>query len=149
MASVCVMTVQGAAELERKLLTLERKIARKVVRQALRKGAKIVQGATKIGAPVKTGRMRKSIMIRKPRGRDRPGTYSLAVLFDTARYPGLIKYSRAGKRYFYPAAVEYGHGDVAGHPFVRPAFESREAEARSLILSDIAAGIERVAAEKA
>lgn len=154
--------ITGAKELERKLKTLEPKIGRKIVKQSLREGAKIFKARIKAAAPVgrtqnrtrvkktvattsrQKGYMRRSITVRAAT-KNRRGTYAVMTTFDTRRFPSLIVKSRAGKRYFYPAAVEYGHKGAPAHPFIRPAFDAVGRHAERRVLRKMAQGIERVA----
>jgi len=169
--------MRGVRELEVKLLGLERKIGKRVVRQAVRVGAKMILAATKAKAPVRKaevertvvkgkgakaresakkmrGYMRASLVIRAGK-RDKPGTYAVAQRFDTQRFPQLVTYHN-GRRYFYPAAVEYGHAasgafaagpDVPPHSFTKPAFEATKHAAGQAIINELKTGIEREAAK--
>lgn len=183
------MEIKGAKGLAQKLETLPQKYGRKVVRGALRSGAKIIANRTKALAPVSGGRtrtrftgskskrrattkhmpgyMKKSIVVRAGK-RNRPGTYAMLQMFDTARFPDLIyqtkrKYrtyrsrrkgervTRAFKggarsrRYFYPAAVEYGHRGAKPHSFIRPAFKTSSPVAQARIIRMLKAGVLREA----
>jgi hypothetical protein len=170
-----LITYTGVRELEKKLKTLEPRIAKRVIAKALRAGGKIALSVTKARTPVgdpsrrtrvfgsktkvrseiekKPGYMKRSLKLRVPK-KSALGTYAVMLRFDTARFPDLLTVSRAGKRYFYPAAVQYGHRasgrfaggpNVRGNPFITDAFDSYEARARSRIIRMIAVGIEREA----
>jgi len=166
------MELIGGRELSKKLMQLEPKIGRKVIRQSLRVGAKIVAARTKAAAPVGPGRdrlrtkkgvtkyernpgyLRKAITVRSLT-KNKRGTFAVMSTFDTRRFPDLVSVSE-GKRYFYPAAVEYGHRasgifkfgpDVPPHPFIKPAFNAAKGQAAQAVLSSMAKGIIRVATQ--
>jgi len=143
--------IKGAAELERKLMQFGPKVAKKVVRSTMREGAKIVRQKTKQLAPVKSGDLKKSIVTRtaKQNWRSR-GTFALLQQLNTARYPKLIKHTKKGIRYFYPAAIEYGRaasGDaggrkvVAAKSFIRQGFNETKDRATAKILTSMRQGI--------
>ncbi len=155
------MELTGAAELEKKLATLEPKIGKKVMRQALRKGAKVIQQAQKAAAASNVGGemgqlIAKNIIVRalKKKRKNQYGALSLIR-------PGveeLIHTSADGTRYFIPAAIEFGHAapgaggsgakDVPAVPFARPGFDATKKQAATTTISEIRKGIERIGAEK-
>ena len=106
------VNVKGAKELERKLDGLGKKYGRKVVRGAIRAGAKVILRRTKTAAPVgiggkqrtrvskgrssqqhAAGYMRKSIVARVAKG-NRAGTFAMLQFFDTRRFPDLVVRTR-------------------------------------------------------
>lgn len=125
-------------------------------------------GARQQHAP---GYMKKSIIVRAAR-RNRPGTFAMLQFFDTRRFPDLVvetvrrfhttgkrrrgqRYERAFKggprhrRYFYPAALEYGHDNVASRPFIKRGFDQSKRLAASVILRKLRTGIIRIAKQRA
>jgi hypothetical protein len=58
---------------------------------------------------------------------------------------GFIKVSKSGKRYWYPAAVEFGHGTVPPHPFLRPAYDIKGPEAKDTTMHELLEGTLREA----
>ena len=147
--SIAALTIKGSRELERKLMGLERKAAKKVVRQALRKGAKIVHAAARQEVPVRSGKLRKSLKVRRAK-KNRRGSY--AVMVTTGQNENMF----TGETY-YGAFVHYGHRvgkrgrggrkQVAAVPFIQRAYDRTKTHARDVVLRDMAAGIERVARE--
>lgn len=151
MAMKMTLTLQGGKELERKLKTLPTRIRNKVVRTALRSGAKLVQAETKQLAPVATGLLRKSLKVRAMKRKK--GRIGINVQMGAGDYKGET---------FYGAFVEYGHkvgkrpgkldkaadsrGSVAGKHFMDEAFENKAQDAADLIESQLKAGIEAEAA---
>lgn len=161
----------GDTALAKVLRFLPRKVQRKVITPALRVGAKIINKRTRALAPVgkprerarifgtrrqsrgesqkRPGYMKRALTVRVAR-KSRKGTFAVMSVFDTRRFPDLITRSRAGRRYFYPAAVEYGH-KASGrfkhaisprpHPFIRPAFEASKGQAQRATLRSMKKGI--------
>lgn len=143
----------GGAELERRLKALPGKIAKKLIRRALRSGAKIILAQAKANAPVDTGALKKSLKVRAAKRR---GRGSVGVTVSTAE--GDFKGDQ-----FYASFIEYGHKrgkrpgkgatdareEVPARPFMRPAFDEKKQEAVNVISSTLGAGIEQVAKEPA
>lgn len=125
--------VIGAEDLEKKLQGLGAKVAGKVVRPALRAGAKVVQAAAKSSAVSVVGgkmggQIAKAIKVRanvqgpgrKRKRRRGEYTISVAIIPQTGKdeLVYLTKGSASslethrlvgGYRYFIPSAIEYGH----------------------------------------
>lgn len=135
--------VQGEKRLIRKLRELPRAAQNKVIRPALRKGARLFQRAIQSKAPVLTGLMRKSLNVRAMKAKKG----KLGSLVGYRNTELLTRKSKSGARYFYPAAVEYGHGDYEGEHFMREGFDSNRPAAESLVLTEMKLGIEREAAK--
>lgn len=59
---------------------------------------------------------------------------------DKAMNDVFVKYSANGKRYYYPASIEYGHPGAPAFPFLRPAHAKKKAAVRK----EISARIKRI-----
>lgn len=150
--------ITGAKELQKKLRELGPKIEKKVMRQALRAGAKIIQAEAKKLAPVDSGELRAGIKVRAVKKR-KPGQVRIRVSTgeDDAFYGFFVEYGYMkqetrrlpdGKI----ISLKRGQGTptfVPPRPFVRPAFETKKEEATKAITAAIAAGIEREASRGA
>jgi HK97 gp10 family phage protein len=135
------IVVTGVKEIDRALKELEPKIQRKVLRQAMRSGMKLVMQDALMRVPVLTGLLKRNIKLRAmKRSRNRVG-----LLVQIKSDPGFVKMSKAGVRYFTPAAVEFGHGTVPPHPFMRPAYDLRGPEARDTTMHELLEGTLREA----
>lgn len=138
--------VLGVPELERALKRLEGKTQRKVVRAALRKSAKRTQGRvvdnlSGLKVNVLTGALREAFKNAPIRGRTRRGVMRVGITFPERDALGID----ASDPYYYPTAVEYGHGDVPAHPYLRPAIDEHRGKEVAAIGRDIGKGIEREA----
>ena len=129
--------IEGAKELEKKLLSFEPKLGRKVVRQALRKGAKVIQSAAKSNVPVKSGALKKSIKVRALKKRRQ--SYGVMVATSDGWFKG---------DEFYGAFLEFGTSKMPAKPFVRPAFDAEKDNAEKIIKNQLQQGIEQVGAAK-
>jgi hypothetical protein len=69
------------------------------------------------------------------------------LLVQVKSDPGFVKVSKSGKRYWYPAAVEWGHGTVPPYPFMRPAYDLKGPEARDTTMRELLDGTLREAAK--
>lgn len=128
--------VTGIPEIDAKLRTLEFRVQSKLLRQAMRKGMKLVLADAKARAPVDTGLMARSVKLRAMRrSRSRQG---LLVQVNSAE--GLVKTTKAGERYFYPAVVEFGDGETPAHPFLRPAYDRQGPPARDVTMRELLSG---------
>ncbi len=141
--------LEGADILERKLKALEAKTAKKIVRKAVRAGAKPVLQAAKANAANMVGGtmgrlIKKNIKIRAFR-KQRRGSFGVGI--QTAPdVPEFIHINKGdGKRQYIPAAIEYGHDNVPAIPFMRKAADEKLKGSAKIIGREIAAGIEATA----
>jgi len=144
--------IKGAKKIEWMLKGLEPKLGRKVVRKALRSGAKVIQkraignAASMVGGE-KGGDIAESIVVRAmKRKRHR---YGVMAVIDPKASPLF----RSGK-YYIPAAIEFGHAhpgrgggnkppkDVPAIPFFRKAFDSDKHKAGTVVKNELKKGIE-------
>ena len=131
------LRVVGLADLQETLTRLEKKTSSKIVRQAIRAGAKTILDETKLHTPVDTGLMLRRMTVRAmKRKRGRTG-YRL-MFKNVNRLSGKTK---AGGRTFYPAAVEYGTKHQAAQPFMREGFAAAAPRAEEQIARMIGSGI--------
>lgn len=150
------MTITGAKEIEAKLVSLEKKVAKSIVRKAVRAGAKPIHVTAKANALNAVGgtmgsKISRALAVRAFR-RQRRGQYGVNVIFKDD--PMLIHITKDGTRQYIPAAIEYGHAfpgrggknapkDVPARPYMRPAFDSKKGEAERAVRRELLAGIER------
>ena len=125
------ITVEGADKLEKALISLEPKIARKLVRRTLRNAAKPILALAKSLVPVRTGRLKKSLKIRA--AKRRKGRYGVRIQTGTRDELGIDEKTP----YYYPAAVEYGTNTSPAQSFMRAALDSKKQAAKSIIEKDL------------
>lgn len=123
---MATVEVKGFAALDRALKELPLKIQKKIMGKVVRKGANVVKKEARALVPKDTGRLRKSITVRRQRKSTTKGKIVDKVTFK--------------KEGWYAHLVEFGHqlvrggrlggrgtGKVVSHiaaqPFLRPAFD--------------------------
>lgn len=163
--------IQGAREIEARLRDIENKVAKKIVRTAVRAGAKTIHVTAKANAANMVGgdmgkRIARAMAVRAWK-RQRRGQYGVGVqLKADDAFIGFAKGSASslksgkliqGGRYYIPAAIEYGHAfpsrggrrgspkDVPAIPYFRTAMESEKGAAERVVRQTLLDGIERAA----
>ena len=136
MAKMIDISLLGDKELTRKLHRLEIAVQRKIVRHALREGARPVLAAAQQNCPVQTGRLKASLKLRALKAKR--GNFGVQVATGMRDELGIA----ADDPNYYPMSVEYGHGSVAAQPFLRPALDDNAQQAKAIIAREIGQGIE-------
>jgi HK97 gp10 family phage protein len=140
--------VEGLKEIEDALAAAGPKLARGAVVKALKKGGAVFLARAKARAPIlaeatpnrRPGELRDAIAEvdrmdpRKQQGRARVG----------------LKYNKAAKKGsqdpgVYGLFVEFGTKNMAAQPYMRPAFDEAKAEAESVFIAEIRAGVAELA----
>lgn len=129
--------LEGVKELEKQFKSLEPKIARKIVRQSLRKAAKPMLMTMQAKVPVGVdpeedphiGKLKGSLKIRAMKRKKN----SYGIVIGTA-----LKWFIG---YFYGAHVEFGTSKMSARPFMRPAFDEKKGEAESILVQEIREGL--------
>lgn len=160
-----VAGITGDAALDRKLLNLERKTRRDLMKRGLKKGAKVLADEVRQRAPVKTGLMKSRFKVRaqKRSRKDKDGigfnvVTSAGFYTGKAFYAGFLVFGhRLGKRSAgmrRKASSELkntGRGrkglgkttdtrpKVDPHPFMQQAFDAKKDEAARVIAEQIKA----------
>ncbi len=162
MKSGISVSVSGLSDLDRALGNLSKATARNVLTRTLTKAAEPIRDEAKRLAPVKTGKLRDSIMISaKVKNKVGNAEYSAAMragLGKEAARSALLAARKAGKGtgsfaevYVGPARgagviryahiVEFGSIDTAMQPYMRPAWDSTKDQALALIKDELASQI--------
>jgi len=129
-----VLIVTGIPEIDRRLKMLPGRIQKKVLRQSMRKGMKVMASEVKRQVPFASGLTRKNVKVRAVKKRKR-GQIEIEVKISGD--PGLYRTMKSGEKVFYPAIVEYKH-----NPFMRRSFTARGEAARQVTIAAIAQGVE-------
>jgi len=123
--------IVGDKKLQRILDKLPGVVQRKLVRKALRAGAKMVLASAKSKVPVDEGALKKGLKVKAmKRRKNRMG---IVVEHPTReRLAALQKDKKKAERIltekgYYPAAVEYGAPHMAARPHLRPALNENRA----------------------
>lgn len=121
-------SIEGDKEVQAKLDQLEPKLAKKIMRKALREGQKVISKEAKANAPKDTGALRKSISVRA-------GKRSVSKMtFYTIISEGTNKAKR-----WYGNVIEWGskkRGIEAQH-YMRQAFNTKAEEAKQTTIKEV------------
>jgi HK97 gp10 family phage protein len=84
-------------------------VPQKVANKSARAGAAIARKAAKGNAPVDTGQLKKNIVMRVEKSRAvRVGKKVYGIMINSKKTDLFAKFSKTGKRSYYPASQEYG-----------------------------------------
>jgi HK97 gp10 family phage protein len=139
-------SIAGIPEVQKAFRELPNTLAKKVIRQALRAGMKVIKNEAVKLAPKKSRKSKKTKNLKRT-GALRKAIKVRAVVRKRNVIGIDLKVGDGdflGKT-FYAAFVEFGTSRMPAHPFMRPAFESKKSEASAIIKQLILEGIEREA----
>ena len=94
--------ITGIPELQR-MLEQCAKVPVKAMTPATKKGANIIRKSAKLSAPHETGAMEKSIKLKAEKRKTGKKVYQITFVGAN-----LLRITKDGKRFFYPASQEYG-----------------------------------------
>lgn len=128
--------IKGLAELHKALQRLPEELEKKVLRNALGAGARVMKSAAQDRVPVDSGALRKSIRVatsaRKGRWRlkanivagNKEAFYAHMVEFGSAKH--MIRVGKAKKALFFGGVMreQVEHPGADPHPFMRPALDA-------------------------
>lgn len=114
------LSIAGCKELEADFKLLSKSEQRKVSKKAVRAGAVVFRDAIRASAPVRTGRLKKSVSVDTARG-----SLTAGVKFKKIRVTKKSKKGKSKKTLpFYWWMIENGTSKMSARPFVRPAFDA-------------------------
>jgi HK97 gp10 family phage protein len=143
------MTIHGLDGLRIALQELPENLCKRVLSNAVAKGARVTLKEARAKVKVDTGLLRR--MLRATRGVRRAYEASAFVTVRRLSKRKIAEYKkRAGKKAttnpedpFYWSILEFGKSNRTAHPFIRPAFESSKQDAAEEIKKEIGVGIEK------
>lgn len=143
--------IEGAKELDRKLLALERKTAKKVIRSAVRKGSKVIVNAVKVNVVNMVGGsmgllLRKNVIVRAFK-KQKKGSFGVRTMLRP-EVDEFVHITKNNVRQYIPAAIEYGHDKAAAIPFMRNASDTHGEKARQVAIEEMKQRIEQAARKK-
>ena len=135
-----LVVVTGVPAIDRRLKRLEPNVQRKVARKAIREGLRPVAAEMKAQAPSETGATRRGVKIRALKGRKR-GEIRLEVRILADLFAGTLKVAAStGQKAFIPAIVQYGRKGVAPNAFASRAYALRAEDARDIAMDRLLIG---------
>lgn len=154
MADGFSIDIRGLKELDRKLRSLDKRVKRKLVRTAVKKGAGVIRDRAQSNAVSMVGGEMGSLIAKnlkvKVFRKQKRGSYGVAVRTKSNEV-GFIWITQDGTREFIPAAIEFGHFGgwqqdsptfVPAIPFVRTAFDSKVKASERTIARVLGLGLE-------
>lgn len=147
MAKRAKFEVEGLKELEKTIRKLG-KLPQKCVTPAAKKGARIALKAARAKAPWETGELSNGIVLKGERARKK-GKKVYQVTLDPAKNDIFVKTTKDGKRYYYPASMEYGFitrdgGYSPGFHYLRDALVDNKAAIERTVVDELAKQIDKL-----
>ena len=139
--------IEGMKELERTIRELG-KLPQKCVTPAAKKGARIALKAAKAKAPFLTGALEEGIILKGEKTR-RKGKKVYQVTMNPAMNDIFVKTTKDGKRYYYPASMEYGFitrdgGYSPGFHYLRDALVDNKTAIERTVVDELAKQIDKL-----
>ena len=140
----------GLQEIARDLELLSRAENNKVLRDATRAGAEVNKQEVIKKAPVRTGKLKNNVVVLTQKARRRgdiaSGVHIRGVNPRTGNSDNTMKAGNK-RNAFYWRFVELGTSHMPAHPFVRPAFDTRQEEATQVAMARMNRAIDEVLAK--
>lgn len=120
------------------------KVSIRSVTKAAKVGAKIARDDARANAPVDTGQLKRGIKMKLERKRTQgKRVYSIGFYGKSGKGEEFVKYSKSGKRSFYPVSQEYGWVDKngkrhEGKKFLRNAIDKNREQINRVVLQTLA-----------
>jgi HK97 gp10 family phage protein len=90
----------------------------------------------------KSGDLKRGIIAKVTWDKKKSKAFS-AIMMDPDMNDVFVKNTKTGKRYYYPASIEYGHkGGAPAYPFMRRAFKTKKRYVKKIIEDHIKRAIE-------
>lgn len=137
----------GLDEIARDLETLSRAENNKVLRDATRTGAEVLREEVIQRAPERSGKLKKNVVVLTQKSRRRgeisSGVHIRGRNMRTGNSDNSMKTSDP-RNAFYWRFVELGTVNMPAHPFVRPAFDTRQEQAAQVAMERMNRAIDEV-----
>lgn len=138
--------IDGWDDLEKTIKKLG-ELPQKCVTPAAKDGAQIALQAARAKAPKDTGQLQKGIILKGEK-KTVSGKKVYDVMMDPAMNDVFVKMAN-GKRYYYPASMEYGFitkdgKKTAGHHFLKASLVDNKTEIENKVVGRLAKEIDKV-----
>lgn len=139
--------IEGMRELQKQLRKLE-KMPQGALSKAVRKGGRVALKEIKNRAPVDSGDLKKGLKIYAEKT-TKKGKKVFDVRFDRNMNDVFVKFSKEGKRSYYPTSQEYGYftrGNtyVPGYRFMRGGLSAKQKEIERTIVKSTIEEIDKI-----
>ncbi|MGB3290937.1 MAG: HK97-gp10 family putative phage morphogenesis protein [Burkholderiaceae bacterium] len=136
MAKTVSMQMTGLRELGLAMKELDSRVQKRIAASAVSAGARVIAKDAKEKAPVDSGDLKRSIRSKTLRAK-KPGVREAIVEAKT--------HGKNSAPYWH--IVEFGSVNMSAKPFLRPAFESKKAEAANRIKDRLSKRLDAEAAK--
>lgn len=136
----------GLLDISHDMELLSKAENKKVLRDGTRAAAEVLKTAIVERAPERTGKLKRNVVVVTMRGRRNAitsGVHIRGVNPETGNSDNTMKASNR-RNAFYWRFVELGTSNMAAHPFVRPAFDTRQEEATRAAIARMNKAIDEV-----
>lgn len=136
----------GLLDISHDLERLSKAENKKVLRDGTRAGAEVLKQEVIQRAPERTGKLKKNVVVVTMRGKRNAmvsGVHIRGVNPATGNSDNTMKASNR-RNAFYWRFVELGTSNMPAHPFVRPAFDTRQEEATRAVIARMNTAIDEV-----
>ena len=125
----------GTQQLVKSLKQFDPVLRKKLQRRATRKAAKPVQESAKSHVPVRTGQLRKGIVIRSAKRKRSSPIVGATVVTPKRMRLGISD----NDPYYYPTIVEFGapSRNIPARPYMRPAIEENKTKVKDIYSSEL------------
>lgn len=137
------VVITGIPAIDKRLRMLPIKVQKKVLRQSMRAGLKVMATEVRNQAPVLSGKTRAGVKVRALRKKRRSSIALEVRIFGLQS--DTIKTSAAGQPAFWPALEEFGDRNHPPNPFMRRSFEAKGQTSLTITTDAILAGVKKEA----
>lgn len=145
--SLLTVKLGGFAEIAANLRNFPDALGESALRKSAVAGASLIRNEAVVRAPLRRGVLQRNVILKHiPEASDGPNHQTYYVTVRTGGRSATGK-KDASRDAFYWQWVEFGTSKSAAHPFMRPAFESRIADALTAAKTQMAASVAQIFAE--
>ena len=130
----------GLGELEADLQRLSRSLANKAVRDAVMAGAKLARDKTRQSAPVRSGKLKKNIVVTRQLDSSDAAVAGVSVKRPAGKKRQSPKPESAP---YYWRFLEFGTSQMNAKPFLRPAWDNNLPQIEDAVRSKLAQAIDQ------
>ena len=137
--------LSGVKEVTKALAQFHPTLQKKLQRRATRRAAKPVQDTAKSLAPIRTGTLRKNILIRAIKRKRGSRIIGAKVVTATRERLGIDE----DDKFYYPAIMEYGAAsrNIPARPYLRPAMDANRDKVRAIYKVELKINISAAATQ--
>lgn len=132
--------VEGLDKLNREFGHLKTEVI-KVLPSAVKAGADEIRDAARSRAPVDSGALKSGIISAVTWDKGKSVAWAGAGM-DASMNDVFAKYTKDGKRYYYPASIEYGTRLAPAHSFMKPALDNNKGRVKQIVSNRIKRAVE-------